>query len=189
MTRTKRIVIFTAIIFSVAFWGFSFSPKLSCYSCNSTGIVTCGKCSGNGQIRKRIQDRDNRRNRQPRFTTVRCFTCNGTGKVVCSVCKGASTHHSKSHKDFPPHREKQTCVTCNGRGNVQCEVCEGSLRGAGKLSCSGCGGRGYRSYNAYTREYNDCMTCSGKGERECYGCSGTGRTDCEKCNGMGRFDR
>ena len=189
MTRTKRIVIFTAIIFSVAFWGFSFSPKLSCYSCNSTGIVTCGKCSGNGQIRKRIQDRDNRRNRQPRFTTVRCSSCNGTGKVVCSVCKGVSAHHSKPHKDFPPHREKQTCATCNGRGNIQCEVCEGSLRGAGKLSCSGCGGRGYRSYNAYTREYNECMTCSGMGERECFGCSGTGRTDCQKCNGMGRFDR
>ncbi|MBO5288277.1 MAG: hypothetical protein J6B11_02685 [Spirochaetales bacterium] len=83
-----RRMIACVIIFSVTFLGFSFSPKPSCYSCNSTGIVTCGKCSGNGLIRKRIQDRDNRRNRQPRFTTVRCSTCNGTGRTDCKKCNG-----------------------------------------------------------------------------------------------------
>ena len=187
MTRIQRIIIFTAIIFSVAFLGFSFPPQPSCYSCNSTGIVTCGKCSGNGQVRKRIQGRNNR---HPNFAMVRCSSCNGTGKVVCSSCKGMPPSHGNPPRNFPPpHKEKQTCTTCNGRGNVQCEVCEGSLRGVGKLTCSGCGGRGYRSYNAYTREYNECRTCMGKGERECYGCSGTGRTDCHKCNGMGHFER
>ena len=125
MTKIKtrkvamRRIIVSAIIFSVAFLGFSFPPQPSCYSCNSTGIVTCGKCSGNGQIRKRIQDRNNKR---PRFTTVRCSSCNGTGKVVCSSCKGMPPHHGKPHGDFPPpHREKQTCTSCNGRGNVQCK--------------------------------------------------------------------
>lgn len=67
-----RKLIVSAIIFSVVFLGFPFPSKPSCYSCNSTRIVTCGKCFGSGQIRKRIQDRDNRRNRQPGFTTVRC---------------------------------------------------------------------------------------------------------------------
>ncbi|SUX55046.1 Uncharacterised protein [Chromobacterium vaccinii] len=105
---------------------------------------TCGTCHGSGEVTCHGCSGHGK---------VRCSGCGGTGDNICFSC-GGSGRKSSTHqvRDSTGHYHSETryhsCSSCRG----------------GRVSCSGCGGRGQVT----------CRTCGGSGQVVCAACAGHG---------------
>ena len=161
------------------------SRKETCAPCSGTGMVSCTKCKGAGEVISR--------------ESLPCPTCcddtygkqSGEGKiakeVVCGYCRGRGDVTVK-------------CRRCNGSGKVrgsdrdmsgkfvldnrvECPVCYGDKKIT--QTCPRCSGD--RRVVVRTK----CQTCNGSGKvvqskkMTCPVCKGEGKFTCERCSGHG----
>ncbi len=103
-----------------------------------------------------------------------CEDCDpGDHKIICpSYCDNGKVVCDN-------HCNNGSCPDCNGEGhtNTPCNQCDdfGEIDGE---QCNYCRGSKFI--------FQDCSTCSGKGE--CTKCDGKGQLDCEMCHGQGRIE-
>ena len=155
----------------------------SCQTCKGYGKVkssrTCSSCNGSRFVHKAYVCQACGGNRQVRSS---CSTCGGSGKGVCANCGGngrvvnpgavvgdlVNIFGARRGRRVPTGPQYMTCPSC---------------RGAGRATCSGCGGNGV--------VLSSCQTCGGSGQvgrrEECQTCGGSGQTSsivaCGNCHG------
>jgi uncharacterized tellurite resistance protein B-like protein len=119
--------------------------KVTCKACKGHGYIKCGAgaggwigrnvvsgqalhvggCGGTGQIKERIQGRDEYRT---------CKTCHGKGEVACKDC--GTKGEVKCEKCSG--RGEIQCKECSGKGDITCSICYGDKERYGKVDCPVC---------------------------------------------------
>jgi hypothetical protein len=123
-----------------------------------------------------------------------CSTCNTHGILTCSQCDGHGSHicgscdGDKIVKCSSCGGNGQSrCFYCNGRGENDCPKCTAGRRSDGSR-CDSCSGRGYTRCHSCRDGFNNCSTCSAKGEVSCSTCHATGDVTCSRCSGHGELE-
>ena len=100
-------------------------------------IISCAFCSGIGKDPFDLLS-----------PISHCLVCNGTGSVEvaepmhkCVFCLGTGKN---------PLGARVPCIACGGKGknhcesNIKCPQCKGTGKSSDGLTCTRCGGKGYK---------------------------------------------
>ncbi len=135
------------------------TSKNTCYSCNESlrmrctalgclgGKVSCGTCSGTGQVKEQCYSCHGTRGTHSQAAThsYQVYNPNNTWEyqqrqaatggqwVPCTMC-GGSGGSQKSCTNYGCSYGKVNCVTCRGDGSVDCSTCGRT----GKVICVDC---------------------------------------------------